>query len=453
MFEGNHHHFFGTLNMLIADNLAVHATGGYFCNFSTVHQFCRSLNCRKNQLEQCLPIKTFTLRTKTGYEDNIAALGTNPSYSSLYGLKENSCLNELSYYHVTSGLPPHLAHDFFEGVAIDRVIIHYVQSGYLTLESFNDIIRTFFYTDADKSNKPQPVKIKPLNQFRVKQTASEMWNLLRLLPLMIAHLIPENDECWQTFLKFLQVEERFCSSYFSSSGLAVLDSDLHDFIKPYFEVFEDAKLKPKSLYLQHYPQMIKAFGTLVKILSFESKHGYFKSTFSGSKNRKNICYSLVKRHQMHLYRNYKKANLLEHCDPQGKFLKELPLESLETHIQETLNSYLNVSRGERLSKSKGVLFEGQVYAENDVVVTDFASDEPLFGYIDSIWHYNGDVFVLCDMIIIRQFDCHYNSYKNERSGLFEAININALYDYHPLSIYKNKNRFLLPLKRFISDQA
>ena len=145
-------------------------------------------------------------------------------------------------------------------------------------------------------------------------------------------------------------------------------------------------IKPKSHYLQHYPQMIKAFGPLVKTLRFESKHGYFKSTFSGSKNRKNICYSLVKRHQMLMYLNYKKPNLLEHCDPQSNFLKEFSLESLETHLQETLNNYLNISGDELLPKSKGVLFKGQMYAENDVVVIDFASDEPLFGYNDSIWH-------------------------------------------------------------------
>ena len=135
---------------------------------------------------------TFALRTKTGYENNITALGTNPSYLSLYGLKENSCLHELSYYHITSGLPPDLAHDLFEGFAFDivsSVVINCVQ--------------TFPYSDAGKSNKPQHLKIKPLTQFWVKQTASEMWNLLRLLPLMIAHLVPENDECWQTFSIFL----------------------------------------------------------------------------------------------------------------------------------------------------------------------------------------------------------------------------------------------------------
>ena len=92
MFEGNQHHFFGTVSMLIADNLAAHAIGGYFCNFSTVHRFCRFYSYCKNQLEQCLPIKTFTL-TKTGYENNIAALGTNAmSYTIMLHLAYHQIL-------------------------------------------------------------------------------------------------------------------------------------------------------------------------------------------------------------------------------------------------------------------------------------------------------------------------------------------------------------------------
>ena len=39
---------FGTLNTLVADNLAAHTIGGYFCNFSTVHRFCRFCNCCKD---------------------------------------------------------------------------------------------------------------------------------------------------------------------------------------------------------------------------------------------------------------------------------------------------------------------------------------------------------------------------------------------------------------------
>ena len=82
--------------------------------------------------------------------------------------------------------------------------------------------------------------------------------------------------------------------------------------------------------------MIKAFGPLVKSLRFESEHGYFKSTFSGSQNRKNICYSFVKRHQMLIHLNYKKPNLLEHSDPQGKFLKEFRWNLWKRNICETI---------------------------------------------------------------------------------------------------------------------
>ena len=69
------------------------------------------------------------------------------------------------------------------------------------------------------------------------------------------------------FLDFLQVEERLCSPHFLNSDLVMLHSQLHGFMKSYFEVFEDAKLKPKSHYLQHYPQVIKAFGQLFKTLN------------------------------------------------------------------------------------------------------------------------------------------------------------------------------------------
>ena len=39
MFEGNQHHFFGTVNMLIADNLGAHAIGGYFWQFLNYSSF------------------------------------------------------------------------------------------------------------------------------------------------------------------------------------------------------------------------------------------------------------------------------------------------------------------------------------------------------------------------------------------------------------------------------
>ena len=63
-FQGLDHMFFGSLSRVVADNLAAHAQGGFFCNFLTVQRFCRFCNCRKNELHENLSIKNFVLRNK-----------------------------------------------------------------------------------------------------------------------------------------------------------------------------------------------------------------------------------------------------------------------------------------------------------------------------------------------------------------------------------------------------
>ena len=56
----------------------------------------------------------------------------------------------------------------------------------------------------------------------------------------------------------------------------------------------DVSMKPKEHFIQHYPAMIRKFVPLIKTLRFESKNGYFKSTFQSNKNRKNIYLSMKK---------------------------------------------------------------------------------------------------------------------------------------------------------------
>ena len=51
-FNGAEHHFKSTWSMVIADNLAAHALGGFFCNFSMIQRFCRFCNIRRDQLNQ-----------------------------------------------------------------------------------------------------------------------------------------------------------------------------------------------------------------------------------------------------------------------------------------------------------------------------------------------------------------------------------------------------------------
>ena len=118
-----------------------------------------------------------------------------------------------------------MAHDVFEGFAIDlttNVAVYFVQEGHPSLRELNDAIEQFDYSESDKKNKPQPFKIKSLNQFKTKETACEMWNLLPLLPLMCGHLIPTGNEVWMLYIKFLQITERLYAMEFSNGDLLVL---------------------------------------------------------------------------------------------------------------------------------------------------------------------------------------------------------------------------------------
>ena len=120
-FEGKCQIFRGTVTMLVADNLAAHALGGFYCNFSKVQRFCPFCSATKQGLIENSNRKDWVLRTREGYDLNIRHLLDDPLMASACGLKPNSCLNELQFFHVTEGLPPDLAYDVFDGFSVDLI--------------------------------------------------------------------------------------------------------------------------------------------------------------------------------------------------------------------------------------------------------------------------------------------------------------------------------------------
>ena len=121
-----------------------------------------------------------------------------------------------------------------------------------------------------------------------------MWNLIRLLPLMIGEKIDENDEVWKCYIKFVILSERLSATSFSDSDLIVLDLLTDEFFLSYLENFPDINLKPKAHFLRHYSDMIRRFGPPAKTLRFESKHQYFKLLSHLTVNRKKNWQTLAK---------------------------------------------------------------------------------------------------------------------------------------------------------------
>ena len=128
----------------------------FFCNFSTVQKCYHLCNNTKAQQNEKIPISHFTLRTKNAYDDNIIAINEDPSLSHLYGIKENSLLNVLNCFHVADGLSPDLAHDLFEGFAVDivsRLIVPFIREGLFDLDDLNEIILNFAHSESGKNHR------------------------------------------------------------------------------------------------------------------------------------------------------------------------------------------------------------------------------------------------------------------------------------------------------------
>ena len=146
-----------------------------------------------------------------------------------------------------------------------NIISELIGTSQLTLAIINSAIRNFEYCEIDKQNKPHEFKVISLTKFKIKQTACEMWNLIRLAPLMLGEYIETDNEFLIFLVLLCQLTERLCALEFSNSELVYLDESLHSFFSKYMSKFPDVIIKPKAHCIQHCPQMISRFGPLVKL--------------------------------------------------------------------------------------------------------------------------------------------------------------------------------------------
>ena len=167
--------FLGTGSMLIADNLAALAIGGHHCNFSLVKRFCRFCQLLKANINETIHIDEFEMRTIPGYQANVADIKDNAQLKPIYGIVDDCCLNDLNNFYSINGLPQDLAHDLLEGFAKDFlqiIVIYLVESKFIKLPTLNTIISNFEFSEVDKKNPLQLIKIPhPLSDLNIRSNS------------------------------------------------------------------------------------------------------------------------------------------------------------------------------------------------------------------------------------------------------------------------------------------
>lgn len=220
-----------------------------------------------------------------------------------YGVKR-ACvlLKNLRYFHVVRGYPPDILHDFLEGIVPFELAIcisDLIKKNYISLDMLNHAIKQFPYSFSDRVNKPHQIPKTFSSKSTIGGNGHENWRLIRLLPLLIGHLVPEGNETWEVLMVLNDILEMVVSHRFTEESLYILESKVADHRHLLLTAFPNCKLCPKHPYIEHYVQLIRVFGPLINTwtIRFEGKHSFFKKVIHETQNCKNVALTLARHHQ------------------------------------------------------------------------------------------------------------------------------------------------------------
>lgn len=290
----------GSVIAVLGDNLGSHQIGGFLETFQDGTYFCRY--CYANDVSVIKYDNTFEKRTVTSYNNDVDACEALDT--AFRGMKHNSVLNDLTYFHVAGpGLPPCIAHDICEGIIqndLPLVINYLVKKKILSYDYLNQNLKNVTFSEGFER-----IEIPPLKNFdKLVGTASQNLYLLNILPFALINISDQINihakQHWEMILLLREICMIIFAFSISSDQIAILKSLIAEYLEARQNLFPQQKLKPKHHYLQHYPHLIRIFGPLrhTWTLRFESKHGYFKKCVKHCSNFKNVLFSLSNKHQL-----------------------------------------------------------------------------------------------------------------------------------------------------------
>lgn len=449
--DGSNFHIYGTLVLVVGDNLAQHYIGGFPENFSNSLRLCRFCNGPRDMVKTSINEADFTWRTKESYNEQANTVEIQPTLASVYGIKNRSPLNQLKYFHVIPSMPSDIAHDLFEGGVVSRllstIICELVTDRQFTLTDLNRRIGRFVLASCDQNNPLRPVPTQVAN-FAIKSTIAETWLFMRMLPLLIGDMVTEGDDVWGVFLDMLDMVELICASSYTPGEIAYMGEKIRVFHENFHEVF-DTTLTPKDHFTLHYETQTRLFGPLVLCNTnlWERRHGMLKDIANRCKNRKDILLTLANRHQYYQYLQHESVNFIE-TDVQYVKGKPVSIQGLDANTQHLLAP----QQQQNVYKAQAIVVNGTRYSTGCAVILSYEDDNYKFGQIISVIHASGTDFLQCTVMETLAFNRHFHAYEVKATEASRLVEIDNILDYHPLGIYRKAGKLFIVLKHFVSPE-
>ncbi|CAN7990081.1 unnamed protein product [Ixodes hexagonus] len=295
----------GSLLYVCGDNLSSHQFRGFRECFSS-GSVCRFCMATKKKIKEKWNEDEFIIRTQQMHDHHVQLALTDKSLCSTYGVTGESCLSGLPSFDVTQGLPPDVMPDLFGGVTprvMKHVLRHIISSHLLTLDQLNERLASFPFQGGDKKSRLPPLSRQAVfGCSAIKGPAAEKLCFFRFFSLLLGDCIPKGNAVYEVYLALRAVVDVIFAPQVCCSADARLQVLVDDFYSAFKETFPGVNIIPKMHYLIHYTRLLLLCGPLSKLacMRFEAKHQFVKSIDRRTRNFKNICGTLSRRHQMHL---------------------------------------------------------------------------------------------------------------------------------------------------------
>ncbi|XP_036148433.1 uncharacterized protein LOC118647499 [Monomorium pharaonis] len=306
MFNGVEWTLRATLAAVCADGLAAHQLFGLL-NPAALH-FCRLCMINRNDFKNNtnLPAAARTKELHNNQVQNIMEkinLKDVENAMKQSGVKENSALHLLRYFHFTQNFVFDPMHDIFEDIApmeLKLVLNHFITHDEynLKLDTFNNRIHLFKYGFPEQKNKPSAnfsiASLSNLKDHKISQTAVQTWCLMRVFPFIVSDKVPEDDEYLRLIILNRIIEIVF-SPKLKLSILPYLSELIIEHDNLFRKLFPDVNPINKHHHLSHYCDCIRNSGPLrwLHCLRFEAKHRLLKKYGAICCNYKNITKTMI----------------------------------------------------------------------------------------------------------------------------------------------------------------
>lgn len=257
------------------------------------------------------------------------------------------------------------------------------------------------------AEKPSYIDIGHIKGAKLKQSASQMLVLMRILPMIIYNRLP--DEKLQLLLKLIHVVDACMAFQFTQADIQRLEDLIADFGSHFIKLYPE--LKTLKLHCTaHLPTQVLLHGPLRQQWNFrfEGFHFYFTSIFSIVRSMKNPSLTAALRHL-----SSRNAEIIQRgnhflTDEDTIVLSNRPV--LAENLPKCIHELPSVSF-DKVSEVKEFEHCGRKWKEGIIILVD--EGKSLFGRISRIFKIEENLFILFNYLNT-EFIASYNAFEVSR---------------------------------------